>query len=264
MSSYFPAKHPWLCEDDIIKKVREQKVFLEPPDFSKEKNAVVGTVRVANLALEKSVQVCYTLNHWKSKAYLNLIWKGSVREVDKFFLVIPLPKGFSGRVTFAIRYGVNGREYWDNNDGDDYHVNVNCDSDAFKRLPTQPVHYTKGKSGDENNDVISQKVMEVKKQKVIVLQFQFSKPDNAVIGSVLVANLAFKKRVQVCYTLNGWKDHKDLDLIWGGSVGELDEMDIFSMFIPLLNVGHVEFAIRYEVNGMIFWDSNNLKYYKLS
>ena len=94
--------------------------------------------------------------------------------------------------------------------------------------------------------------------------YELSNEKPAVIGTVLVANLAFKKRVNVYYTLNGWKDHNILDLIWEGSIRKLGEIDVFSIVVPLVAKfrGCFEFAIRYEVNGLVFWDNNNLQYYK--
>ena len=112
-----------LCEEDVLDKVRKQTVIVEKYAFSDERNVVTGTVRVANLAFEKKVQVCYTFNDWNSRSDLNLIWEGSVgvwRETDKFGIVIPLPDGWSGRVEFFIRYEVNGQTYLDSNDGKNY------------------------------------------------------------------------------------------------------------------------------------------------
>ena len=218
-------------------------------------------MRVANLAFKKVVQVCYTLSDWKNQKYLNLIWEGNCEEdTDKFIVVIPVPIQWSGKVEFATRYEVNGNVYWDNCYQDNYKVPVNGTLrdnkfDLLRRLPAL---------GDRLGNLTPSKIEAVKYQGVVVKHYELSNEKPAVIGTVLVANLAFKKRVNVYYTLNGWKDHNILDLIWEGSIGKLGEIDVFGIVVPLVAKfrGRFEFAIRYEVNGLVFWDNNNLQYYK--
>ena len=125
-----------LCEEDVIKKIRKKKVIVEWYKFSEERSAVTGTVRVANLAFKKEVQVRHTFNDWSTSSDLNLIWEGSVGDLgdtDKFGMVIPLPRqGWGGRVEFAILYSARGLEFWDNNNGKNYDLDVHqCDKDPY-------------------------------------------------------------------------------------------------------------------------------------
>ena len=124
------ASHPRHCEEDIESTVREQKVFVEKYDFSKHENAVLGTVRVQNIAYKKSVSTRYTLDNWKTHADLKAAWEKSIGdgeppETDQFSFKIPLPSPkWSGFVQFAIRYRVAGHKYWDNNYKKNYEIEI--------------------------------------------------------------------------------------------------------------------------------------------
>ena len=245
-----------LCEEDVLKKVRKQRVIVERYAFSDERNVVTGTVRVANLAFEKKVQVCYTFNDWNSRSDLNLIWEGSVgvlRETDKFGMVIPLPVGWSGRVEFFIRYEVNGQTYFDSNDDKKYEIAA---SSTDKPEVANPMALCE-------EDILRR----VRKQGVFVEKYDLSEGNDAVSGRVRVANVSFEKKVRIRYTFNAWNSHFDQNLIWEGSVGVLGETDKFTLVIPLPArrwSGCVEFAIRYEVSGQCFWDNNSFKNYRVN
>lgn len=78
-------------------------------------------------------------------------------------------------------------------------------------------------------------------------------------------NRAFKKRVIVRYTFNGWNSVSNHSLIWEGSVGKLCETDKFGMVIPFPSgwSGRVEFSIEYEVSGQTFVDNYGGNNYKI-
>ena len=114
-----------LDETTVLEIVEVQKVLVVRRGFDEQKNAVVGTVRVANSSYEKIVQVRYTFDEWNTPCRdLNLIWEGSVGEnktTDRFGLIIPLPSlQWRGCVEFAIKCEVNGQIYWDNNHKKNY------------------------------------------------------------------------------------------------------------------------------------------------
>ena len=117
-----------LCEEDVQKKVAKQQVIVESYGHSGERNAVTATIRVANLAFQKTVQVRHTFDGWASSPPpdLSLMWIGSVgTTMDRFDMVIPLPSaGWTGEVEFAIRYEVAEHTYWDNEAGKNYRVNI--------------------------------------------------------------------------------------------------------------------------------------------
>ena len=84
-----------------------------------------------------------------------------------------------------------------------------------------------------------------------------------VIGSVVVKNLAYEKRVAIRFTLNNWETFTDFDACWKESIGGTSEHPERDRFHFLLSLpcpnwrGVVEFAVRYSVAGFVFWDNNN-------
>ena len=124
MAEGVQESQPVLEEEGILRKIQLQRVFLEESGFDKRKNAITGTVRVANLAHKKRVQVRYTFDGWNTPCPdLYLIWEGGVgdKTTDRFGLVIPLPDAeWSGTVEFAIKYEVNCQTFWDNNKKKNY------------------------------------------------------------------------------------------------------------------------------------------------
>uniref|UniRef100_A0A6J0UH56 Protein phosphatase 1 regulatory subunit 3D n=1 Tax=Pogona vitticeps TaxID=103695 RepID=A0A6J0UH56_9SAUR len=88
-----------------------------------------GTVRVMNVAFEKEVAVRYTFNQWRSQHEVMAQWHSHVPgtdgqdSMDVFVFFLPVPPfllHLSSVVEFAVLYRVNGEEYWDNNQGENY------------------------------------------------------------------------------------------------------------------------------------------------
>ncbi|KAJ9419762.1 hypothetical protein FOXG_19589 [Fusarium oxysporum f. sp. lycopersici 4287] len=107
-------------------------VRLERVSLSNDQMAILGSVIVANLAFEKSVVCRFTLDFW------NTIWEttakydyktnpGEIPGYDRFVFSIMLADtvDFEAQPLFlCIRYAVNGQEYWDNNSGTNFQVDV--------------------------------------------------------------------------------------------------------------------------------------------
>ncbi|XP_068006145.1 protein phosphatase 1 regulatory subunit 3D [Melanerpes formicivorus] len=112
---------------DFSSRLQEQQVCLERVTSSDL--GISGTIHVHNIAFEKMVSVRYTFNQWKSFCELCAQWHSSIPEkngqnqvdVFTFFLhVPPFLLQLCSVVQFAVRYQVNGQEYWDNNRGKNY------------------------------------------------------------------------------------------------------------------------------------------------
>ncbi|XP_028813052.1 protein phosphatase 1 regulatory subunit 3E [Denticeps clupeoides] len=108
----------------FVGRVKEAKVMLEcveTDDFS-----LSGTVRVLNVAFEKKVLLRYTLNNWitfmdTSASYLPNSSDG-VTDRFSFKIITPTFLETGGTLQFAVRYCVDGEEFWDNNNGNNYKV----------------------------------------------------------------------------------------------------------------------------------------------
>ena len=79
--------------------------------------------RVKNISFSKSVSVRFTFDGWKSFTDLNAshVQHSMDGKTDKFEARIHVPKRIR-EVAFAIRYQVDGKEFWDSNNSKNYIV----------------------------------------------------------------------------------------------------------------------------------------------
>ncbi|EWZ34034.1 hypothetical protein FOZG_13716 [Fusarium oxysporum Fo47] len=107
-------------------------VRLERVSLCNNQMAILGSVIVANLAFEKSVICRFTFDFWKtiSETTAKYDYKtnpGEIPGYDRFVFSIMLADtiDFEAQPLFlCIRYDVNGQEYWDNNSGTNFQVDV--------------------------------------------------------------------------------------------------------------------------------------------
>ncbi|KAM3876740.1 protein phosphatase 1 regulatory subunit 3E [Diretmus argenteus] len=108
----------------FAQKVREVKVMLE--NVEADEFSLSGFVRVLNLAFEKSVSLRYSLNNWITfmDSLASYVHESSDDGTDRFSFKIITPTFLDsgGTLQFAIKYCVDGEEYWDNNNGNNYKV----------------------------------------------------------------------------------------------------------------------------------------------
>ncbi|NXE35494.1 PPR3A phosphatase, partial [Ptilorrhoa leucosticta] len=112
-------------QEDILQKVREEKVMLESVLLLPGITCMNGIIRVLNVSFEKQVYVRMTLNNWLS--YYDILAEfmpnscGS--ETDQFCFKISLVPPFQKdgvKVEFCIRYETSVGIFWANNDGKNY------------------------------------------------------------------------------------------------------------------------------------------------
>ncbi|XP_061521997.1 protein phosphatase 1 regulatory subunit 3E [Phycodurus eques] len=105
-------------------KVREVKVLLESVET--DEFSLSGFVRVLNLAFEKSVSLRYSLNNWITfmDSLASYVPHSSDGATDRFSFKVVMPTYMEngGTLQFAIKYTVDGDEFWDNNNGSNYKV----------------------------------------------------------------------------------------------------------------------------------------------
>ncbi|CAF1042015.1 unnamed protein product [Adineta ricciae] len=117
--------HHW---PDLLQRVYEEQVALE--DMFTRGTTVYGTVRVNNIAFDKRVSVRFTIDRWRTYSIINALH--SIHHADtntdclQFKLHIPKEELQSPptRLSFAICYRINQREFWDNNFGENYNLDV--------------------------------------------------------------------------------------------------------------------------------------------
>ncbi|NXD20920.1 PPR3A phosphatase, partial [Spelaeornis formosus] len=112
-------------QEELLQKVREQKVVLESVLLLPGITCMNGIIRVLNVSFEKQVYVRMTLNNWLS--YYDILAEfmpnscGS--ETDQFCFKISLVPPFQkdgAKVEFCIRYETSVGTFWANNDDKNY------------------------------------------------------------------------------------------------------------------------------------------------
>ncbi|RXG69461.1 Protein phosphatase 1 regulatory subunit 3C-B [Armadillidium vulgare] len=110
-------------------KLERGNVALENVVINESESLLSGTVKVRNVAFEKSVIVRYTTNNWLSHdealgQYMSLPASGSSYNIyDTFTFSIPLPcTSIADKIEFCICYETDGCQFWDNNNDKNYVV----------------------------------------------------------------------------------------------------------------------------------------------
>ncbi|XP_068046049.1 protein phosphatase 1 regulatory subunit 3A isoform X2 [Anomalospiza imberbis] len=112
-------------QEELLQKVRKQKVVLESVLLLPGITCMNGIIRVLNVSFEKQVYVRMTLNNWLS--YYDILAEfmpnscGS--ETDQFCFKISLVPPFQKdgiKVEFCIRYETSVGTFWANNDDKNY------------------------------------------------------------------------------------------------------------------------------------------------
>eukprot|EP00081_Caenorhabditis_elegans_P002566 NP_001024738.1 Protein phosphatase 1 regulatory subunit [Caenorhabditis elegans] len=114
------------------------KVSLENVILNNEAYKVMGTIKVGNIAFEKSVFVRYTMNGWISYMDKAAIYQPSTSKIQdtfKFDLDLPSSVEKIHQIEFCICFKANGTEYWDSNSGTNYVLH--CEQQQHPAVPQQ-------------------------------------------------------------------------------------------------------------------------------
>lgn len=89
--------------------------------------AISGTVKVRNVAFEKSVKIRMTFDTWKTFTdypcqYVKDTYAGSDKDTFSFEISLPEKVPPHERMEFAVCYESGGRVYWDSNKGLNYRI----------------------------------------------------------------------------------------------------------------------------------------------
>ncbi|CAH1975413.1 unnamed protein product [Acanthoscelides obtectus] len=116
-------------------RLDEEKVSLENVIIKESDDALIGTVKVKNIAFEKEVFIRSSINNWQTHedTFCSYVPNSSATPgvnvlYDTFSFKMPLPPR-TKKVEFCVCYRSNGTEYWDNNIGKNYAV--------LKKMPVQ-------------------------------------------------------------------------------------------------------------------------------
>jgi hypothetical protein len=198
----------------------------------------VGFIKVKNIAYDKQVIAWYLDGtEWKAQdaSYLKSIEDGY--EIWTFTLPAkPWSRYNLPYQKFAIKYVVNGQEYWDNNNGNDYVLQIQLGSlyqDFI--LGSETMVKAKSLSITPKGDYFT----------VVTFEGQ-------------VQNIDYEKQVLVVFTTDNWATRQIVEASYDGiPVQPGTERWKVTSTIPVASAGKVVKAyIQYSVSGQTFWDNN--------
>ncbi|KAM6927431.1 protein phosphatase 1 regulatory subunit 3D-like [Xenentodon cancila] len=116
------------ANSDFLTRLQFQSVCLEKVVCSEQ--GITGALQVLNLAYEKEVKVHYSFTNWRTQTDTTASWSArghrgdcNALDTDVFRFRLPVPPFIlqpGGTLEFAICYRVNGCDYWDNNNGNNF------------------------------------------------------------------------------------------------------------------------------------------------
>lgn len=112
-------------------RARLAKSMVTLENCSVSEHALQGTVRVRNLSFQKDVRVRVTFDSWRSYqdvacAYLQKRFGGPETDIFQFDIALPKVLDAKRKIEFCLFYlaGGHAEPFWDNNNGQNYSVNV--------------------------------------------------------------------------------------------------------------------------------------------
>ncbi|KAL8221306.1 UNVERIFIED_CONTAM: Protein phosphatase 1 regulatory subunit 3A [Gekko kuhli] len=106
-------------QEELLQKVRAQKVWLESIEFLPGITCMKGSIRVLNVSFEKLVYVRMSLDNWLT--YYDILAEyvpnSCDGETDQFFFKISLVPPYQrdgAKVEFCIRYETSAGIFWSN------------------------------------------------------------------------------------------------------------------------------------------------------
>ncbi|KAI9257926.1 putative phosphatase regulatory subunit-domain-containing protein [Sporodiniella umbellata] len=121
----------WPSKTRILYQEQEAKVRMESVQLadgeSKDGFLLEGKCRALNISYQKQISVRYTFDLWSTFKETLGVFKepiGSTANTwDRFDFQIPVPHSDRPQTLYlALKYTVNGQDYWDNNHGANYHL----------------------------------------------------------------------------------------------------------------------------------------------
>ena len=143
------------ASDYVIFRNKIESNFVSLENVIIRDYVVCGTVKVKNISFEKSVTLRYTLDNWKTFTNVSTTYEPSGIRGDRFdtfsFKVeCPSTLKVGTKLVFAIQYLVeNSREFWDNNNGENYEIAYVSDKSSRVGSPERVV-FTSGSVSDSS------------------------------------------------------------------------------------------------------------------
>ncbi|MDR0306894.1 MAG: CBM21 domain-containing protein [Chitinispirillales bacterium] len=202
---------------------------------------LTGLVEVENLGYVKEITFHYTFDNgpnWENAPASYKAQTHGNKEAWEFSFV-NYHYNMSGTVTFAIKYRVNGQDYWDNNHGKNYEMKL---SEAY-----HPLNYIIGNAG----------------VKVVPYGSAYSPHviGNVFSGYIIVKDIGSPKTLEVYYTTNNWSLSSVVSATKNsGPYSNGLEVWHFSAALPP-GWAKLQYKVSLGVNNIIYTDDNFGAYY---
>lgn len=219
-------------------------------------------VEVENLAHQKNVQLYYKndANEWLLHDF---VYAGQVNDhIERWSTGIqrsiqgPYEQNAPLDIEFVIRYDVNGETYWANNGGANYYLKA-----ATGEMMTRPLTLEYAMASAPRT-------------------YHYNGNSHSVPGylsvDILVANLGYEKKVDVYFSYDNWATtHVAKAQFQSGRIEGYswvtypneNNIEVWRLYTngPVAQnfANEVQFAIRYEVNGQVYWDNNHGANYRV-
>lgn len=113
--------------DYLLFRQRLERDYVCLENCTLKERTLAGTVKVKNLAFEKSVKLRITYDTWKSYVdvpcqYVKATYTDENRDTFVFEVSLPSDLRPHERMEFAILYEVGGVQHWDGNEGQNYRI----------------------------------------------------------------------------------------------------------------------------------------------
>ncbi len=220
-------------------------------------------VEVRNIAYNKEVYIVHKMTDgtWKEYplTYKNStpdnteIWAADVYIDGSYYTGAPTFVGFDDQ--FAVKYKVNGQEYWDNNGSQNYKTTSTVEGvGSLGMMLKQGLNISVDTNSSKWN--------------------QYGENGSFYVTAD-VKNIGFSKEVKLVYTTDGWATNQVVPLGYQSSyaVGGYNYQSGVNAYgverwgtsvaiaVPA-TVQNIEYAVVYKVNGVEYWDNNFGQNYK--
>jgi Carbohydrate/starch-binding module (family 21) len=198
---------------------------------------------VENFAYDKEVAIHGTWGFseepWTDRAARYVTSLTDHSEVWYFETEEIVAEPYGGRTfRFAVRYGVGGATYWDNNPSNESSISDYC---------------VTGGRGPCDSMIMGDGTAVVLKEGQVI--------EDSFSGTILLANLAYEKVVEVVYTTDDWTTYGSVKGQYGFG-NDRNETWYFQTPIAA-DAQAVKFAIAYQANGVWHWDNNFTRNYEV-
>ncbi|KAJ3077485.1 hypothetical protein HK102_005195, partial [Quaeritorhiza haematococci] len=237
---------------NVTAQTLPQSTSVQVAAYSYANGILDGEILVRNLAFQKAVTVFYAdgTGKWDDSYRIPAQYAAPVPNSRLEIWIFNSTKPFSeGVSSFYVKYTVNGKDYYDSQNGQNYPVTPTSPSSTTTTVDRTTTTTTQVKTNPSPTTTPTASAINIE---------NFSFQNNVLSGSVVVRNLAFEKKVTVIFTTANDNNPQAnrFSARWQSQIpgsNNAFERWVFdsSAFTSFPN-GIVSFVVQFEVGGQTF------------